>query len=86
VSAATSKPAQQAAVEPRDQRAPLAVGRERLARTIHELVADLATSRRDCREKQRKIDSLKAENARLLAGSSPQQGAMIKTQPRGEVP
>jgi hypothetical protein len=57
-------------VEPRDQRAPLAVGRERLARTIHELVADLATSRRDCREKQRKIDSLKAENARLIAGSS----------------
>ena len=62
-----------------DQRAPLAVNRERLARTIHELVADLATSRRDCREKQREIDSLKAENVRLIAASSASAGREIKT-------
>ena len=51
----------------------------RLARSIHELVADLATSRRDCREKQREIDSLKAENVRLIAASSASAGREIKT-------
>lgn len=64
----------------RDQRASLAVKRERLARTIRELtgsgtirklVDELATSRRECREKQGEIDSLNATNAQPLAASSP---------------
>jgi hypothetical protein len=62
----------------RDQRASHAVNRERLTRTIRELtgsgtirklLAELAASRRECRGKQREIDSLNATNARLLAAS-----------------
>lgn len=54
-----------------DQPAALAASRERLALTIHGLVADLATSRRECRYKQQEIDSLKTGNARLVAAPSP---------------
>jgi chromosome segregation ATPase len=67
---ALGKPVVQVAVELSDQQASLAISRERLARNLRELADDLATSRRDCREKQHKIDSLKAENARLVAASS----------------
>jgi hypothetical protein len=47
----------------------LVVNVARLARAVRELAADLARARRDCRDKQRRIDSLHAENARLLAAA-----------------
>jgi len=52
-----------------DENAALAADRERLARAIRELATDLARARRDCRAKQQRIDSLQAENARLLAAA-----------------
>jgi hypothetical protein len=76
VSSAISKPARQTVAQRHGQRAPVAGDRNRLARTIRELadsgtvrklVADLAASRRDCRDRQREIDLLFAENTRLLA-------------------
>ena len=60
---------QRAAVGP-GEKAGLAVDRERLAQAVRELAADLATARRDCRDKQRRIDSLQAEIASLLAAAS----------------
>jgi hypothetical protein len=48
----------------------LAVSRERLARTLRELAADLGASRRECRDRQREIDSLKVDRARIVAASS----------------
>jgi chromosome segregation ATPase len=48
--------------------------RERLTLTVHELAADLARARRDCRDKQQQIDSLKGELARLLPAASPVTG------------
>lgn len=50
--------------------AALVVGVTRLARAVRELAADLATARRDCRDKQQRIQSLQAENARLLAAAA----------------
>lgn len=52
------------------ENAGLAVDRERLAQAVRELADDLATTRRDCRDKQRQIDSLQAEIASLLAAAS----------------
>jgi hypothetical protein len=52
-----------------DENAALAANRERLAQAVRELAADLARARRDCRAKQQRIDSLKAEDARLLAAA-----------------
>ena len=60
-------PSQQKAAVSTGEQAALAVDRERLAQAVRELAADLATTRRDCRDKQRRIDSLQAEIARLLA-------------------
>lgn len=62
-----------------EQRASLAVNREQLARTVREvsgsratreLIAELAASRRECRQKQREIDSLEAENQSLLSSAA----------------
>ena len=55
------------------EKAGLAVDPERLAQAVRELAADLATARRDCRDKQRRIDSLQAEIASLRGrlGSDP---------------
>jgi multidrug resistance efflux pump len=55
------------------EKAGFAVDRERLAQAVRELAADLATARRDCRDKQRRIDSLQAEIASLRGrlGSDP---------------
>lgn len=47
----------------------LVVNVARLARAVRELAADLARARRDCRGRQQRIDSLQAENARLLAAA-----------------
>jgi hypothetical protein len=41
-----------------------------ISRVIRGLAADLATSRRDCRRKQREIDSLRAENASLAVAAA----------------
>jgi hypothetical protein len=61
------EPSQQRAAVSTSEQAALAIDRQRLAQAVHELAADLATTRRDCRDKQRRIDSLQAEIARLLA-------------------
>ena len=61
---------QQRAAVSTGEKAGLAVDRERLAQAVRELAADLATTRRDCRDKQRRIDSLQAEIASLLAAAS----------------
>jgi hypothetical protein len=53
-----------------DEKAALAVDQERLAGAVRELAVDLATARRDSRDKQQWIDSLQAEIARLLAAAS----------------
>ncbi len=55
------------------EKAGLAVDRERLAQAVRELAGDLAAARRDCRDKQRRIDSLQAEIASLRGrlGSDP---------------
>jgi hypothetical protein len=52
------------------EKAGLVVDRERLVQAVRQLAADLATTRRDCRDKQRRIDVLQAEIARLLAAAS----------------
>jgi hypothetical protein len=61
---------QQSAAVSTDEKAALAVDQERLARAVRELAVDLATARRDSRDKQQRIDSLQAEIARLLAAAS----------------
>jgi hypothetical protein len=61
---------QQKAIVSTDEKAELAVDRKRLARAVGELAVDLATVRRDCRDKRQRIDSLQAEIARLLAATS----------------
>jgi chromosome segregation ATPase len=61
---------QQMAAVSTGEKAGIAVDRERLAQAVRELAADLATTRRDCRDKQRRIDSLQAEIASLLATAS----------------
>lgn len=61
---------QQSAAVSTAENAGLAVNRERLAQAVRELADDLATTRRDCRDKQRQIDSLQAEIASLLAAAS----------------
>jgi hypothetical protein len=53
-----------------DEHDALVVNVARLARAVRELAADLARARRDCRDKQQRIGSLQAENARLLAAAS----------------
>jgi hypothetical protein len=63
------EPVLQVARDLGDQPTALAISRERLARNLRELTANLTTSRRDCREKQHEIDSLRAENARPVAVS-----------------
>jgi hypothetical protein len=60
---------QQSAAVSTDEKAALAVD-QRLARAVRELAVDLATARRDSRDKQQRIDSLQAEIARLLAAAS----------------
>ena len=64
---------QQRAAVNTGEKAGLAVDPERLAQAVRELAADLATARRDCRDKQRRIDSLQAEIASLRGrlGSDP---------------
>ena len=73
---AMGKPVLQVTAELSDPPTALAISRERLARNLRELAADLATSRRDCRDKQHEIDSLEAENARLVAASSLSAGSL----------
>jgi regulator of replication initiation timing len=60
--------AQQSAAVSTDENG-VVVDLARLARAVRELAADLATARRDCRDKQRQIDSLQAENVRLRAAA-----------------
>jgi hypothetical protein len=60
-----------------------AVDRERQARAVRELALDLATARRDCRDKQQQIDSLQAKNSQLLAAAS---AVMRSDDPDTEVP
>jgi hypothetical protein len=55
----------------------------RLARAVRELAADLATTRRDCRDKEQRIEALQAENARLLAAAP---AVMRRDDPDTEVP
>jgi hypothetical protein len=70
-------------VEALDVNAALVVGVTRLARAVRELAADLATARRDCRDKQQRIQSLQAENARLLAAAA---AVMRRDDPDNEAP
>ncbi len=58
-------PTRQVLVEAHDVNAALIVHVGRLAEAVRGLAVDLATARRDCRDKQQRIDSLRAENARL---------------------
>jgi len=59
------RPTRPVLVEAHDANAALVLDVERLARAVRGLAVDLATARRDCRDKQQQIDSLQAENARL---------------------
>ena len=65
---------QQRAAVSTGEKAGLAVDRERLAQAVRELAADLATTRRDCRDKQRRIDVTPSGNRqapRRRLGSDP---------------
>jgi hypothetical protein len=67
---ASGRPPRQPVVGLREQRVVVAVSRERLARTIRERAADLRASRRECRDRQRELDALKAESPRLVTAAS----------------
>ena len=74
---------QQRAAVSTGEKAGLVVDRERLTQAVRELAADLATARRDCRDKQRRIDSLQAKIAGVLAAAS---AATVTNDPHTKVP
>jgi hypothetical protein len=68
--APAARSAERAPLELKTTRAVSAESRDSLSRTLRELATDLATTRRDCREKQDEIQTLKTEIARLSAATS----------------
>jgi regulator of replication initiation timing len=80
---ADGTPIRQVLVEAQHENEALVLNLARLARAIRELATDLATTRRDCRDKEQRIDALQAENARLLAAAP---AVMRRDDPDTEVP
>jgi hypothetical protein len=80
---ADGRPIRQVLVEVHHENEALVLNLARLARAVRELAADLATTRRDCRDKEQRIEALQAENARLLAAAP---AVMRRDDPDTEVP